>query len=38
MPAAARSSSPVTFWVLPGLIVPTLEALRIGAGGGEHVL
>jgi len=25
MPVVARSNSPVTFWVLPGLIVPTLN-------------
>ena len=25
MPVAERSNSPVTFWVLPGLMVPTLN-------------
>ena len=25
MPDVARNSSPVTFWVLPGLMVPTLN-------------
>jgi hypothetical protein len=25
MPEVARSNSPVTFWVLPGLMVPTLN-------------
>ena len=25
MPVVERSSSPVTFWVLPGLMVPTLN-------------
>jgi hypothetical protein len=37
IPAIERSSSPVTFWVLPGLMVPTLN-LRIGARGVERLL